>query len=297
MIILIMPKVDDAQFIELNGVKITHPNKVLYTDLGITKLDVAKYYQKVAKYFIPHLIDRPMSLVRTPEGIDGARFFQKHPSESFPNYIERIAIKEKQKSDEYILIDNLNDILYLVNLGTLEFHTWNSKIDDLEHPDRIVFDLDPAPDAPFATILKGCLLIKNKLEDRKLLPIANQAPTVKDNYLKTSGNKGYHIVVSLKDKYSWSESKDLAKAIAQELVNEFPEEFTIDMRKEKRIGKVFIDYLRNERGATTVAAFSTRAKPHAPISVPIKWEDLSEIKPNKFNINNIDEYLQYYKKL
>lgn len=259
----------------IDNVKITHPNKVLFPESGITKLDIINYYRSVSDKFIKEVMDRPISMVRSPNGIKGPKFYQKHPTESFPEYIERVKIKEKDEYDAYITIDQLNDILYLVNIGVLEFHIWGSKIKDIETPDRIIFDLDPS-NQDDSKLRELALLIKKILEDNGYEPL-----------IKTSGSKGFHVYADVSEKkFSWDDIKLISKTIAESIVRINPKEYTIEFRKEKRQGKIFIDYLRNERGSTMVAPYSIRIKENAPISMPINWSDLKDISPQSFNINN-----------
>lgn len=259
----------------IDNVKITHPNKVLFPESGITKLDLVNYYKSVSGKFIKEVIDRPISMVRSPNGIKGPKFYQKHPTESFPEYIERVKIKEKDEYDAYITIDQLNDILYLVNIGVLEFHIWGSKIEDIETPDRIIFDLDPS-NQDDSKLRELALLIKKILEDNGYEPL-----------IKTSGSKGFHVYADVSEKkFSWDDIKLISKTIAESIVRINPKEYTIEFRKEKRQGRIFIDYLRNERGSTMVAPYSIRIKENAPISMPISWSDLKDISPQSFNINN-----------
>src|SRR5260221_1897608 len=266
----------------IDGVKITHPSKLLFPEDNISKLDVANYYKSVSKYFLKELKNRRVTLVRSPDGIHGQRFFQKHPTESFPDYIERIKINEKTGNGIYILIDSLNDLMYLVNLGAIEFHTWGSTADDIEHPDRAVFDLDPDPSVDMKDVVGLAKQLKQVLENIGYEP-----------KLKTSGNKGYHIIIDFKKRNKdWPKTKEFARLIAQHIVKINPELYTTELRKDERGGKIFIDFYRNERGATTVAAYSLRTKPTAPISWPIEWDDLDKTLPNKFNIKNYSKYLK-----
>lgn len=257
------------------GVEITNPDKILFPESKITKLDIAQYYEKVADKILPELKNRQISLVRSPEGIGEVKFYQKHPSESFPDYIERVKIKEKEGTGIYIEIDSLNDIIYLVNIGVLEFHAGNSLLSDYEHPDRIIFDLDPSEDASFDFVFQGALILKYLLDKLGL-----------KNSVKTSGGKGFHVIAELKKKMNWEETKDYTKAIADSVVEHFPDKFTTALPKHKRKGKVFIDYLRNTRGGTTVAAYSTRARENAPVSMPIDWQDIEKVKPDQFTIKD-----------
>ncbi len=266
---------DNNESIEIRGIKVTHPNKILYPKSKITKLDIINYYLKVEKKFLEVLDDRILSLVRAPEGIDKQKFFQKHPAENFPDYIDKIKIKEKEGVGYYITIDQIEDIIYLVNLGVLEFHVGNSTAADFEHPTRIIFDLDPGEGSKYEYIVEGSYELKDILDDMGL-----------KNSVKTSGGKGFHIIAELDKKTTWKESKDLSFEIAKELAGNSPIKFTTSLPKEDRVGRVFIDYLRNERGATAIAAYSTRAREGASISMPISWKDVEKVKPNEFTIKD-----------
>lgn len=269
-------KVPNNETIEISGVKVTNPGRILFPKSKITKLDVVNYYVKVQNKILPFLKDRTISMVRSPGGINNGKFYQKHPSENFPDYIERVKIKEKEGPDIYITIDQVEDLIYLVNLGVLEFHVGNSTILDYEHPDKIIFDLDPGEGARYEYIIEGSYELKNILDNMNL-----------KNLVKTSGGKGFHIIGELNEKMSWKESKSMSLDIARELESKYPKKFTTSLPKENRVGKVFIDYLRNERGGTTVAAYSTRAREYAPISMPINWKDVGKVKPDEFTIKSI----------
>lgn len=224
----------------------------------------------------PFLLNRPISMVRAPHGINSINFYQKHPQESFPNYIERVKLREnKGGSGVYITIDELDDVLFLVNLGVLEFHTTLSTTKDFEHPDQIVFDFDPAPDAPWEYVIDGCLEIRTLLKKEGMKP-----------KLKTTGGKGFHVYADVVKKRAWKDAKVYAKAMAQILVDKNPEKYTLQLLKKNRVGKVFIDYLRNERGATAICSYSTRARAGAPISKPIGWSEIDKVKPNQFTVTD-----------
>lgn len=260
------------------GVEITHPERVLFPEDGITKLDVVNYYHKVAKKMIPFLTNRAVSLVRSPGGIDEGRFYQKHPSENFPEYIDRIKIKEKDgETNLYIEIDSENDLVYLANLGTIEFHTWLSKVQDLEHPDICIIDFDPDLSDVWKYVIDGIKYLKKEVEE---LGFESEA--------RVTGGKGVHLVFEYKQKTTWPDAKAFAKSLAQKLVDQDPEHYTLDMSKEKRKGKIFLDYLRNERGSTAVSPYSLRTKPGAPFAKPIPWTEVTyELKPNKFKLKDI----------
>lgn len=262
--------------IKIHGINITNPHKIYYPKANISKLDLINYYRKIFSKMKPFIIDRPISMVRSPHGITQENFYQKHPSESFPSFIERVKIKEaKGTTGVYITIDELDDILYLVNLGVLEFHVTLSKISDFEHPDQLVFDFDPDEATSFEYVIDGCLKVREILLAQGFKP-----------KLKTSGGKGFHVYASIHKKLTWEESKAYAKSIALKLATDEPEKFTTELRKAKRVGKVFVDYLRNQRGATAICTYSTRAREGAPVSMPIKWAEIREVSPQYFKLRN-----------
>lgn len=269
-------KIKNNEEIEVKGVRVTHPGRILYPKSKITKLDIINYYIKAEKKILPFLKDRTISMVRSPGGIDEGSFYQKHPTEDFPDYIKRVKIKEKEGLDTYITIDEIEDLIYLVNLGVLEFHVGNSLISDYEHPHRIIFDLDPGEGAKYEYIVEGSYALKEILDEAKL-----------KNSVKTSGGKGFHIIAELGGKMEWDDAKDVSLQIAKILESKFPDKFTTKLLKKDRVGKVFIDYLRNERGATAICAYSTRARENAPISMPIDWKDVEKVKPNQFTMKAI----------
>lgn len=264
-----------SEFIQ--NIEITHPDKILFPESKISKLDVAKYYEKVSDKILPFLKGRPVTLVRNPEGINEKGFYQRHPFESFPEYIERVKIKEKSgEKDLYIAIDEVSDLIYLSNLGVLEYHAWLSKIEDLEHPDMLIFDLDPDPKSDWNKVIEAALWLKERLEKQGFKPKA-----------RVSGGKGIHVVAYYKEKITWKRSKEFTKNIALELVEYDPDNYLIDLSKAKRAGKVFIDFYRNERGATAVVPYSLRARPGASICMEVNWEDVnSELRPDKFKLQS-----------
>lgn len=266
--------------ITIDSVKITHPNKVLFYEPVLTKLDIIDYYKDISKLFIEEVKDRPISMVRSPNGLKGPKFYQKHPTESFPEYIERVKIKEKDEYDNYITIDNLNDILYLVNIGVLEFYIWGSKVDSIEKPDHIIFDLDPS-EKDIAELRDLALIIKEMMEANGYKPL-----------IKTSGSKGFHIYADIKSfNYNWNDLKLVSKTFAEAIVKVDPKQYTIEFNKKDRKDRIFIDYLRNERGSTMVAPYSIRIKKEAPISFPFDWNDLKKVNPTFYTVKNYKKYL------
>lgn len=267
------------------GVEITHPDRILYEKAHITKRDIALYYESVANWIFPHLDNRPLTLVRCPEGSQGECFYQKHANKTVSKLINRVEIIEDAGPEIYMTANSLESIIALVQMGALELHTWGSRNDKVEFPDRIILDLDPDPELAWEIVVEAARFVRAKLQSLKL-----------ESFVKTTGGKGLHVVIPIVRKYEWEEVKQFSKALAEDLVRTVPDLFVSKMAKSKRQQKIFIDYLRNGRGATAVAAYSTRAKPDAPISVPINWDELNaELRSDAFNIKNISERLKRQK--
>lgn len=261
--------------------RLTNPDRVLYPDLGLTKEDVATYYERVGEWILPHLRGRPLTLVRCPEGYQNC-FYQKHINDRMPQAIGRVEIEEDDGRVTYMVADTLDAVLGLVQLGVLELHTWGATRDRLDRPDRLTFDLDPDPSVPWTEVVEAARLTKTLLEELGLAC-----------FLKTTGGKGLHVVVPIQRSHDWEETKAFAKAVADHMVAAIPQRFTSNMAKRARKGKIFIDYLRNARGATAIAAYSPRAKPGAPVSVPIAWDELSsDVLSDHFTIMNVPDRLK-----
>lgn len=266
--------------INIDGVDITHPNRVMF-ECGVTKLDIVRYYQRVWGKMLPFIKNRPVTLLRSPHGLKEGAFYQRHPQENFPEYIDRVKVYTSEWYNTYIAIDELRDVLFLVNLGVIEFHTWACRQQSLDIIDYGVFDLDPGEDVSFKDIIELALRLKNLVDK-----------DYKDNLskvlVKTSGKKGLHLMLYFKKKLFWAEGKRIIKEIAQRVVDKYPNLYTIDVRKNKRKGKIFIDYLRNYKGSTTVAPYSLRAWDCASVSMPVKWSELPTLKSaDQFNIHNV----------
>ena len=258
----------------IQGVRITNPERVVYPAHGTTKRDLALFYESIADWIVPHLKGRPTTLVRCPEGVEGECFYQKHSGQWAPESLRRVKIQEAKKVGEYLVVDDLAGLIGLVQLGILEIHTWNSVADHLEQPDRIVFDLDPDEGLPWTRTVEAAQRVREELEAVDLT-----------SFVKTTGGKGLHVVVPLQRGPGWDEIAAFAEAVAVRLAAQDPARYTAVMSKAKRKGKVFIDYLRNHRGATSVAAYSTRARPNAPISTPLRWDELAaDLRSDDFTI-------------
>ncbi|HEX2252666.1 MAG TPA: DNA ligase D [Thermoanaerobaculia bacterium] len=262
--------------IEVAGVRITNPDRVLYPEQGVTKADLAAYYERVSEHMLPHLAGRPLTLVRCPSGRTGQCFFQKHLDESFPQAVKRREVAEREGSSVYGLADDLPALLALVQMGVLELHVWGARVDRIERPDTLVFDLDPEEGLPWARVVEATLALRERLEGLGLA-----------SFVKTTGGKGLHVVVPIQRRTEWDDAKAFARAVAEDLVRKDPERYTANMAKAKRHGRVFLDYLRNGRGATYVTAYSTRARAGAPVSVPIGWDEVATTAPNQYTVENL----------
>lgn len=267
----------------IGAVKLTHPDRVYWEDAGITKRDLADYYVKVWKWMAPHLVGRPVALVRCPEGADkGQCFFQKHASGGLvPDLLHLVA----EKGDKIISLDNLDGLISLVQAGVLEIHTRGSTIDHLDKADRLVFDLDPGPGTDWPDVVAAARDVRERLESIKL-----------KTFLKTSGGKGLHVVLPIAPT-PWDEAKEFTHTVARAMEADAPDKYISSATKTKRHGRVFIDYLRNSREATAVAPYSTRARDGAPVSVPIDWSELGALKgANTYTVNNIAQRLSRLRK-
>lgn len=262
--------------------RLTHPERVVYPESDITKSEVAHYYAAVADRMLPHVVDRPVSLVRCPEGRAKQCFFQKHPPEGISDALGRVKIREKSGLATYLTIQDAEGLLALIQFGGLEIHLWGSRAADLEHPDRIVIDLDPGPDVPWNWVVEGATTLRDILDELGLV-----------SFCKTTGGKGLHVVVPIATKSTWSEVKDFSRSLAEFLARMSPQRYLINMSKAQRGGKIFVDYLRNERGATAVAPFSTRARAGAPVATPVSWRELPKLtSASQFTIATVPPRLK-----
>jgi bifunctional non-homologous end joining protein LigD len=262
---------------------LTNPDRVLYPEIGLTKAELAAYYQQIADWLLPYLKNRPLSLVRCPEGQTKTCFFQKHAGPGTPDVLRRIEIEEKDELDTYLIADKLPGLLSLAQMGVLEIHLWGSRGDGIEQPDWLIFDLDPAPEVAWKEVVAAGRLLRDLLADLQLTTFA-----------KVTGGKGLHVVAPLAPRRAdWPAVKGFTQTIAQQLAREYPDRFVATMSKAARRGKIFIDYLRNDRGATAIAPYSSRAKPGAPVAVPIAWDELNaRTKPDRWNVRTLPRRLK-----
>ncbi len=266
---------------EIGGVRLSSPGKVLYPEQGVTKSELALYYERIADWILPHIENRPLTLVRCPEGQAKECFYQKHVNERFPAAVHRVEVDESAKAVPYGAIDSLKGLISLVQMGALELHIWGSRRDQIEKPDYVVFDLDPDEGLGWERVVEGALRVRDRLAGLGL-----------ETFLKTTGGKGLHVVLPLTRRLEWDEVKAFTKAVSEDIAASEPDRYTSKLPKVRRQGKIFIDYLRNGRGATSIAAFSTRARPGAPVSAPLFWEELeSDVRANTFNVRNLPQRL------
>jgi bifunctional non-homologous end joining protein LigD len=249
------------------AVRISNRDRVIYPDSGITKGQLADYYAEIAGVMMPWVANRPISLVRCPQGRAKKCFFQKHDAGSFGDFVRHVPVREKNGSTEdYLYVDSAEGLLTCVQMGTIEFHGWGSRVPDYEKPDRMVFDLDPDEELGFDEVKKAAIDLKRYLGDLGLVTFA-----------MVSGGKGVHVVAPLTPGAAWPEVKDFTHRFALALSEAEPQRFLANMSKAKRKGRIFIDYLRNQRGATAILPYAARARPHAPVAAPVSWDELPDL--------------------
>jgi bifunctional non-homologous end joining protein LigD len=265
------------------GVRITSPDKVLFAELGLSKSDLVDYYEAIAALMLPHIKDRPLSLVRCPQGRSSKCFFQKHDSGGFPEELKRVEIVEGTgASGQYFYVTDLKGIVAGVQMGVLEFHIWGSRADQLEKPDRIIFDLDPDVGLDFDDVRAAAFDVRDRLADIGLT-----------TFPMLSGGKGFHIIAPLVRRAAWPEVKAFCKAFAVMLGEDAPDRYVANMAKARRKGRIFVDYLRNERGSTAIAPYSTRARDNAPVAAPLTWEEARTVAAaNVFTVETMPRRAQ-----
>jgi bifunctional non-homologous end joining protein LigD len=261
--------------------RLTHPEKILDPESGLTKQQLADYYAAVAAHMLPHIADRPLSLVRCPEGAGKPCFFQKHVTSMLPSGIGSIDITDKKsgKPEPYITLNTSEALISLAQLGVLEVHPWGSKNNDIEHPDRLIFDLDPDESLPWPTLTAAAAEVRKRLKKTGL-----------ESFLKLTGGKGLHIVAPIEPQLSWPEVKELAHTFVLSMERDNPTLYLTKMTKSARTGKIYLDYLRNERGATAVAPYSPRARLGAHVSLPLPWSALKEKSRPVFSVHDLNAW-------
>jgi len=256
-----------APAVHIAGVRLTNPDKQLYPDEHVAKRDLALYYEAVAGRMLPHVSRRLLSIVRCPEGRGEPCFFQRHPIPGSLESIHRFKRRDKKGEPDYIYIEDLQGLIALAQMGVLEIHIWGSHIDDIDRPDRMVFDLDPAEDVPFAEVKAAALHLREILEAVRLT-----------SFPLLTGGKGIHVVVPLRPHHGWDAIKAFAGGLARRMAADQPYRYVATMSKSKREGRIFIDYFRNDKSATAIAPYSTRARPGAPLAWPLSWKALARVR-------------------
>jgi bifunctional non-homologous end joining protein LigD len=264
------------------GVAISHPDRIL-DPTGISKLEIARYYEMVGRKMLPHVKGRPLTLMLwDPSSPERGGKFMRHAHAWGPSVLRRIHIQEKTKKGEYLVVDDVEGLVALAQMDVLEIHTWNSLAEDVERPNRVVFDLDPAPDVAWSRVVECAHYVRKRL---LALTLAS--------WPKTTGGKGVHIVVPLTPGADWTQCLEFTRAFADVMQSERPKDFVTTLPKRERTGKILVDYLRNNRTNTSVAAFSIRARPGAPVSMPISWDELdASLRSDAFTLRNVIERLK-----
>ncbi len=247
-------------------VTITHPERLIYPGADLSKGELAAYYTAVARWILPELVERPVSLLRCPGGVGKTCFFQKHHAAKLGDSVYPVTLQEKQGEDDYVYIRDLRGLLQLVQMNTLELHPWGARVDRPDRPDRIVFDLDPAPGVPWAAVVAAAREIRARLQAMDLR-----------SFVRTSGGKGLHVVLPFRRGPDWPTAKRFAQTLADAMVEADPDRYVATASKARREGRIFIDWLRNARGATSVCSWSSRARPGAPVAMPLRWEELGRV--------------------
>jgi bifunctional non-homologous end joining protein LigD len=261
----------------LCGIAITHPERVISEAGHITKGELAEYYAGVAPFMLPQIVNRPLSLLRCPTGIGGECFFQRNPGKGLGADVHPFDFKHNGKEYQYLYIEDEKGLLEIVQMGAIELHPWGAKVDSIDYPDRMIFDLDPATDVPFEAVKLAAQDLRQRLEHKGLKSV-----------LKCTGGKGLHVTVPLAGKDKWPEVKAFAGALAAEMVTAAPDAYIATMSKAKRTGKIFIDFFRNDYTATAVADYGVRARPGTPVALPIEWKELDGLKSgSQFGIKDV----------
>lgn len=247
--------------------RLTSPDREVFPGEGITKRDVADYYAAVARWLMPEIAGRPLSLLRCPDGVGGECFFQKKHGEGLGPGVHPVLLQEKDGSDEYIYVRDIAGVLSLVQMNTIEFHPWGATRKAPEKPDRLVFDLDPAQGVPWPEVRRAARQLRDRLRGAGL-----------ESWPRLSGGKGIHVCAPIKPGPSWEAVKDFSEAFARALAEEFPDRYVATASRQARRGRIFIDWLRNGRGNTSVASWVLRARPGAPVAMPLRWEELGSTR-------------------
>jgi len=263
--------------IDNHHLAISNLGKVFWPDEGLTKGDLLRYYEKMAPMILPYLADRPESMNRFPNGILGKNFYQKNIDHQAPDWAETIEIDSEEKQVNYLLCQNKETLLFMINMGCIELNPWNSRRDKLDYPDYLVIDLDPV-EIKFDYVKKAALLVKETLDELGV-----------NGYPKTSGATGIHIYIPLSGKFKYEQARLFGEILANLIYEKAPDFLSLERRPKKRIGRVYLDYLQNSRGQTLASVYSVRPLPGAPVSTPLFWDELErkDLMPRTYNLKNI----------
>jgi DNA ligase D len=257
------------------GVRLSNPDKILYPDQGITKSALADYYLAVADLMLPHVARRPLTLLRCPAGQETKCFYQRHAGSGVPHQLKSVAVPGFE--EPYLYIEDVSGLIAMVQIGVLELHPWGVTIDRPDRPDRIIFDLDPGEGLPFEEIIDAAHEVRQRLKKLGLRSFA-----------KTTGGKGLHVVVPVRAARPWSDVKQFAKSLSEQMAVDAPGRFLTRVSKAERSGRIFIDYLRNDRTSTAVGPYSTRARPGASVALPLDWKQVrSGLNPAAFTVETV----------
>jgi bifunctional non-homologous end joining protein LigD len=262
------------------GVRISHPDRLIYPDLGFSKVQLARYYDDIAEWVMPHVRGRPLTLVHCPAGVSGPCTYLKHAKAWGPSALRRVRIQEKTKVGEYLVADSIAAVVSLVQMGVVEIHTWNSTTDNIERPNRIVWDLDPGPEISWKQTVAAARQLREVLETLGLI-----------SWVKTTGGRGLHVIVPIKPSLDWSKCLAYSREVGEALARIDNALYTTAFSKRGRENKILIDYLRNNRTNTSICAYSPRARAGAAVSVPLDWQELSAGPPERWTLLTVPRRL------
>jgi bifunctional non-homologous end joining protein LigD len=245
-------------------VRLSNPDRIYFPDVGLTKRQLAEYYEAISERILPGLVNRPLTLLRCPQGIEGGCFYQKHANDGVPDAVARVRVAKGK--EPYAMVTDLASLVSLVQIGALELHIWGARADRLDRPDLITFDLDPDPAVPWSRVVDTASALRSYLEELGLVCFA-----------RLTGGKGIHVVTPILRRSSWEDVRDFSRGVARELVRIAPSQFTAQMSKARRKGKIFLDWVRNTFEATAIASWSVRARPGAPVALPLAWDELESL--------------------
>jgi bifunctional non-homologous end joining protein LigD len=276
-------KGQNQRAVDISGFRLTHPDRIYWKDEGITKKALAEFYAEIADWILTYVTWRVLSLLRCPSGDFRQCFYAKHAWQGMDDSLKRVDVGD---GEPMLAIDSLEGLIALVQAGVLEIHPWGSRVDNLDHPDQFIIDLDPGPDVSWSEVIDAAVEVRERLKRKKL-----------KCFVKNSGGKGLHVVAPIAPGPDWDTVKEFTKVLAEEMAADNPGRYVARMTKSLRRRRIFVDYLRNGRGATAVAAYSTRARAGAPVSTPLDWDELSPaIGPAHFTIENLRQRLAFLKR-